>query len=74
MSTEELQAHDAMMVCAIPLGRRHGDPDLDLAPVLVLLVGEGVRSIIGKALPVGGGLMHRLMQLNDRYKRGICVQ
>lgn len=74
MSTEELQAHDAMMVRAIPLGSRLGDPGLDLAPVLVLPVGEGARSIIGKTLPVDGGLMHRLTQLNSRYKHGVCVQ
>lgn len=57
MSAEALQAHDALMAQAIPLGGRLGDPDRDLAPVLVFLVGEGARFITGQTLAVDGGLM-----------------
>ncbi|CAN7759318.1 SDR family NAD(P)-dependent oxidoreductase [Pseudorhodoferax sp. LjRoot39] len=57
MSAEELQAHDTMMARAIPLGGRLGDPDRDMAPVLVFLLGEGARFITGQTLAVDGGLM-----------------
>jgi NAD(P)-dependent dehydrogenase (short-subunit alcohol dehydrogenase family) len=57
MGTAELLAHDAMMARMIPLGGRLGDPDRDMAPVLVFLLGEGARFITGQTLAVDGGLM-----------------
>lgn len=57
MDQAQLQAHDAMMARMIPLGGRLGDPDRDLAPVLVFLLGEGARFITGQTLAVDGGLM-----------------
>lgn len=57
LSTDELRAHDAMMGQLIPLGGRLGDPDHDLAPVLVFLASDGARFITGQLLPVDGGLM-----------------
>lgn len=57
LDTAQLQAHDAMMAGQIPLGGRLGDPDRDMAPVLVFLVGDGARFITGQTLAVDGGLM-----------------
>lgn len=57
MSADELKAHDAMMAMLIPLGGKLGDPDRDMAPVLVFLLGEGARFITGQTLAVDGGLM-----------------
>jgi NAD(P)-dependent dehydrogenase (short-subunit alcohol dehydrogenase family) len=56
MSPDELAAHDAMMARLIPLGGRLGDPDQDLAPLLVFLAGPGARFITGQLLSVNGGL------------------
>jgi NAD(P)-dependent dehydrogenase (short-subunit alcohol dehydrogenase family) len=53
----QLQAHDAMMAQQVPLGGRLGDPDRDMAPVLVFLVSDGARFITGQTLAVDGGLM-----------------
>ena len=57
MTPAELAAHDAMMAKAIPLGGRLGDPDRDMAPVLVFLLSAGARFITGQTLAVDGGLM-----------------
>lgn len=53
----QLRAHDEMMARQIPLGGRLGDPDHDMAPVLVFLVSDGARFITGQTLAVDGGLM-----------------
>ena len=53
----QLQAHDAMMAQQVPLGGRLGDPDRDMAPVLVFLGSDGARFITGQTLAVDGGLM-----------------
>jgi NAD(P)-dependent dehydrogenase (short-subunit alcohol dehydrogenase family) len=57
LNPDELEAHDRMMAAAIPLGGRLGDPDRDMAPVLVFLLGDGARFITGQTLAVDGGLM-----------------
>jgi len=57
MSAEELAAHDAGMRQRVLIGGKLGDPDRDLAPVLVFLVGEGARFITGQTLPVDGGML-----------------
>jgi len=57
MNPDELKAHDAMMAKAIPLGGKLGDPDRDMAPVLVFLMSDGARFITGQTLAVDGGLM-----------------
>jgi 2-hydroxycyclohexanecarboxyl-CoA dehydrogenase len=46
-----------MMAKAIPLGGKLGDPDRDMAPVLVFLLSDGARFITGQTLAVDGGLM-----------------
>lgn len=57
LDATQLAAHDAMMAGQIPLGGRLGDPDRDMAPVLVFLVSDGARFITGQTLAVDGGLM-----------------
>lgn len=57
MTPEELKAHDTMMARAIPLGGRLGDPDRDMAPMLIFLISDGARFITGQTLAVDGGLM-----------------
>lgn len=57
MSPEQLEAHDRGMAMMIPLGGRLGDPDTDMAPVLVFLASDASRFITGQTLAVDGGLM-----------------
>ncbi|MDB5454864.1 MAG: short-chain dehydrogenase/reductase [Caulobacter sp.] len=57
MSPEQLEAHDRGMAMMIPLGGRLGDPDADMAPVLVFLASDAARFITGQTLAVDGGLM-----------------
>lgn len=53
----QLKAHDDMMGQLIPLGGCLGDPDHDMAPVLLFLVSDGAHFITGQTLAVDGGLM-----------------
>jgi NAD(P)-dependent dehydrogenase (short-subunit alcohol dehydrogenase family) len=55
MSVAEREAHDAVMLRQIPVGGRLGDPDRDMAPVLLFLAGEGARFITGQIINVDGG-------------------
>ncbi|CAN5140299.1 SDR family oxidoreductase [soil metagenome] len=57
MTPEQLEAHDRGMAMMIPLGGRLGDPDTDMAPVLVFLASDASRFITGQTLAVDGGLM-----------------
>jgi NAD(P)-dependent dehydrogenase (short-subunit alcohol dehydrogenase family) len=56
MTPEQLAVHDAGMDKLIPLGGRLGNPDADLAPVMVFLAGDGARFITGQVISVNGGL------------------
>jgi 2-hydroxycyclohexanecarboxyl-CoA dehydrogenase len=56
-SPEELSAHEARMAERIPLGGRSGDPDRDMAPVLVFLVGDGARFITAQIISIDGGMV-----------------
>jgi 2-hydroxycyclohexanecarboxyl-CoA dehydrogenase len=56
LSPGELAAHERRQATRIPLGGRLGDPDRDLAPVLVFLAGEGARFITATVVSVDGGL------------------
>lgn len=57
MTPEQLELHDRGMAMMIPLGGRLGDPDTDMAPVLVFLASDASRFITGQTLAVDGGLM-----------------
>ena len=57
MTPEQLETHDRGMAMMIPLGGRLGDPDTDMAPVLVFLASDASRFITGQTLAVDGGLM-----------------
>lgn len=57
MTADQLEAHDRMMAMMIPLGGRLGDPDRDMAPVLVFLASDASRFITGQTLAVDGGLL-----------------
>jgi NAD(P)-dependent dehydrogenase (short-subunit alcohol dehydrogenase family) len=57
MTDQERAVHDMTMQYVIPLGGRLGDPDRDLAPVMVFLAGEGARFITGQAIAVDGGMI-----------------
>lgn len=57
MNPEELAAHDATMRERVPIGGKLGDPDRDLAPVMVFMVSEGARFVTGQTLPVDGGML-----------------
>lgn len=57
LSSEELAAHDEATKADIPLGGKFGNPDTDLAPVMVFLASEGSRFITGQHFPVDGGLI-----------------
>ncbi|HXY91200.1 MAG TPA: SDR family NAD(P)-dependent oxidoreductase [Acidimicrobiia bacterium] len=56
MTPEALAQHDARMAAQIPIGGRLGDPDVDLAPVMVFLAGDGSRFVTGQLISVNGGL------------------
>src|SRR5262245_45780571 len=57
MSPEQLAIHDLTMHHVVPLGGKLGDPGRDLAPVLVVLAGDGARFITGQASAVDGGMV-----------------
>jgi 2-hydroxycyclohexanecarboxyl-CoA dehydrogenase len=57
LSPEELAAHDADKKAKVPLGGKLGDPDVDMAPVLVFLVGDGSRFITAQIVSVDGGMV-----------------
>jgi len=57
LSETELAMHDKATAEQIPLGGKFGNPDTDLAPVLVFLAGDGSRFITGQLIPVDGGLI-----------------
>jgi NAD(P)-dependent dehydrogenase (short-subunit alcohol dehydrogenase family) len=54
-SDEERAQFEAELRARIPLGGELGDPDRDLAPVLVFMVGDGSRFITGQIISVNGG-------------------
>jgi NAD(P)-dependent dehydrogenase (short-subunit alcohol dehydrogenase family) len=57
MSEQELAIHDLAMRHVIPFGGRLGDPDRDMAPVLLFLASDAARFITGQAIAVDGGMI-----------------
>jgi NAD(P)-dependent dehydrogenase (short-subunit alcohol dehydrogenase family) len=56
LSKEELAAHETFMAERIPLGGKLGDPDTDIAPVLVFLASDASKFITAQILSVDGGI------------------
>lgn len=56
MSEEELAIFNETMKQIVPLGGQLGDPDKDLAPVMVFLASDDSRFINGQIISVNGGL------------------
>lgn len=56
MSEEEIAEYHAVMKKMIPLGGQLGNPEKDLAPVMVFFASEDSRFISGQTIPVNGGL------------------
>ncbi len=57
MAPEDREAWDAAAKTQIPLGGKLGDPDKDLAPVMVFFASDASRFITGQLLPVDGGFI-----------------
>jgi NAD(P)-dependent dehydrogenase (short-subunit alcohol dehydrogenase family) len=55
LSPTELHAWDADLARAVPLRGRLGDPDRDIAPVLVFLGSDSARFITGQVISIDGG-------------------
>jgi len=53
---EQLKAHDALMASRIPLGGRLGDPETDMAPVLIFLASDASKFITAQIIAVDGGM------------------
>ncbi|GAA4668093.1 SDR family NAD(P)-dependent oxidoreductase [Frondihabitans cladoniiphilus] len=58
MTPEDLAAHDLQTAKDIPLGGKFGDPDKDIAPVMVFLASDASHFITGQLIPVDGGLVN----------------
>ncbi|MEO5838781.1 MAG: SDR family NAD(P)-dependent oxidoreductase [Acidimicrobiales bacterium] len=56
LSADDLERHDAGMSVRIPIDGRLGDPDRDLAPVVVFLASDASRFVTGQLISVNGGL------------------
>jgi NAD(P)-dependent dehydrogenase (short-subunit alcohol dehydrogenase family) len=52
---EQLRAHDARMAQIIHIGGKLGDPDRDLTPMIIFLLGDGARFLTGQTYPIDGG-------------------
>lgn len=56
MSADALAALDAKLAADMPIDGKLGDPDRDLAPLMLFLAGPGSRFITGQIFAVDGGL------------------
>lgn len=56
MTAEELAIYNETMKNVVPLGGKLGDPDTDLAPVMVFLASDDSKFINGQIISVNGGL------------------
>jgi NAD(P)-dependent dehydrogenase (short-subunit alcohol dehydrogenase family) len=55
LSRTEVAQHDAMMQARVPIGGKLGDPDTDLAPVMVFLASDDSHFVTGQIISVNGG-------------------
>jgi NAD(P)-dependent dehydrogenase (short-subunit alcohol dehydrogenase family) len=54
-TAEELREHDAFIARIVHIGGKLGDPDRDLAPVILFLCSDDARFITGQTLCIDGG-------------------
>jgi NAD(P)-dependent dehydrogenase (short-subunit alcohol dehydrogenase family) len=57
MSEQERTMHDLAMKHVVLLGGKLGDPDRDIAPVMVFLASDAPRFMTGQAFSVDGGMI-----------------
>lgn len=57
MTPEQMAHLESIYRMRIPLGGKPGDPDRDMAPVMVFLASDMCRFITGQVFPVDGGLV-----------------
>ncbi|MGA9524804.1 MAG: SDR family oxidoreductase [Myxococcaceae bacterium] len=55
MTPEQALAHRWQNEESIAMGKKYGDPDRDLGPVMVFFASDGSRFITGQLIPVDGG-------------------
>ena len=57
MSDQERMIHDLAMQHVVPLGGKLGDPDGDMAPVMVFLASDASHFMTGQCFAVDGGMI-----------------
>jgi NAD(P)-dependent dehydrogenase (short-subunit alcohol dehydrogenase family) len=57
MSDQERMVHDMAMQHVVPLGGKLGDPDGDMAPVMVFLASDASHFMTGQCFAVDGGMI-----------------
>jgi len=57
MSDQERMIHDMAMQHVVPLGGKLGDPDSDMAPVMVFLASDASHFMTGQCFSVDGGMI-----------------
>lgn len=57
MSDQERMIHDMAMRHVVPLGGKLGDPDADMAPVMVFLASDASHFMTGQCFAVDGGMI-----------------
>lgn len=55
LTPEQLEAHEKQLISDFPLGGKPGDPEKDLAPVMVFLASDASHWMTGQLFPVDGG-------------------
>jgi NAD(P)-dependent dehydrogenase (short-subunit alcohol dehydrogenase family) len=57
MGDQERMIHDMAMQHVVPLGGKLGDPDADMAPVMVFLASDAAHFMTGQCVAVDGGMI-----------------
>jgi NAD(P)-dependent dehydrogenase (short-subunit alcohol dehydrogenase family) len=57
MADQERMIHDMAMRHVVPLGGKLGDPDADMAPVMVFLASDAAHFMTGQCFAVDGGMI-----------------